>query len=48
VWQQRSSVENKINHEKDHVCNSFNATFFGVHLDAPASVKKQCRHLGSG
>ena len=48
VWQQRSSVENKIDHEKNHVCNSFDATFFGVHLDAPDSVKKKCRHLGSG
>jgi mannitol-specific phosphotransferase system IIBC component len=46
VWQQRSSVENKINHDKNHVCNSFNATFFGIHLDAPSSVKKKCRHLG--
>jgi hypothetical protein len=46
VWQQRSSVENKINHEKKHVCNSFDATFFGIHLDAPSSVKKKCRHLG--
>jgi len=48
VWQQRSSVENKIDHEKNHVCNSFDATFFGVHLAAPDSVKKKCRHLGSG
>jgi hypothetical protein len=46
VWQQRSSVENKINHEKNHVCRSFDATFFGIHLDAPTSVKKKCRHLG--
>ena len=38
VWQQRSSIEDKI---KSHNCN-FNATFFGIHLDAPQSVIKNC------
>jgi hypothetical protein len=45
VWQQRSSVENKINHAKRGACN-FSATFFGIHLDAPDSVRNKCIHFG--
>jgi hypothetical protein len=36
VWQQRSSIENKI-HSKN--CD---LTFFGMHLDPPDSLKKHC------
>jgi hypothetical protein len=39
VWQQRTHIEDEINKNK---CN-LSATFFGVHLDAPASVKQACR-----
>ena len=39
VWQQRTHVENSINNHSCHL----NATFFGVHLDAPSSVQKACR-----
>ena len=39
VWQQRGHVENEVN---KHACN-LNATFFGVHVDAPDSVKQACR-----
>src|ERR1700754_81148 len=44
VWQQRSSVENKINDAKRPVCH-FDATFFGFHLDPQSSihVRKKCR-----
>ncbi|MDT4923410.1 MAG: hypothetical protein QOG01_1123 [Pseudonocardiales bacterium] len=38
VWQQRSSIQDKIN---SHKCD-LNATFFGIHLDAPQSVKDAC------
>lgn len=44
VWQQRSSVQNKINEARRHACH-FDATFFGVRLDAPASIRKRCRHV---
>lgn len=36
VWQQRTSIEHKIN---THNCN---LTFFGVHLDPPDSLKQYC------
>jgi hypothetical protein len=36
VWQQRSSIENKIS---EHKCN---LTFFGMHLDPPDSLTKYC------
>lgn len=36
VWQQRTSIENKI---KAHKCN---LTFFGVHLNPPDSLKQFC------
>jgi membrane protein implicated in regulation of membrane protease activity len=36
VWQQRSSVEHKIDQQK---C-SF--TFFGMHLDVPDSLRRHC------
>ena len=39
VWQQRNHVRDAVNM---HACN-LNATFFGVHVDAPASVKQACR-----
>ena len=39
VWQQRTHVQDQIN---SHKCD-LNATFFGVHLDAPESVKQRCR-----
>jgi hypothetical protein len=37
VWQQRTSVENKI---KDNACGGY--TFFGIHLDPPDDVQKAC------
>lgn len=44
VWQQRGHVKDQIN---SHKCD-LNATFFGIHLDAPDSVKRQCNtRLGS-
>lgn len=39
VWQQRTSVQDKIS---KHKCD-LSATFFGLHLDAPADVQKYCR-----
>ena len=39
VWQQRGHVQDKIN---SHKCD-LNATFFGIHLDAPDSVVKECQ-----
>jgi len=38
VWQQRTHIKDEINTNK---CN-LHATFFGIHLDAPDSVKKAC------
>jgi protein-S-isoprenylcysteine O-methyltransferase Ste14 len=38
VWQQRTSIQDSIN---AHKCD-LSATFFGIHLDAPASVKQAC------
>jgi protein-S-isoprenylcysteine O-methyltransferase Ste14 len=40
VWQQRTHIKDEINTNK---CN-LHATFFGVHLDAPDSVKQACRN----
>lgn len=39
VWQQRTHIQDKIN---KNACD-LNATFFGIHLDAPASVKQACQ-----
>jgi hypothetical protein len=36
VWQQRSSIEDKIG---KHQCS---LTFFGMHLDPPDSLNKYC------
>jgi hypothetical protein len=38
VWQQRGHVKDEIN---SHKCD-LKATFFGIHLDAPDSVRQQC------
>jgi hypothetical protein len=38
VWQQRGHVQDEFN---KHKCD-LNATFFGIHLDAPQSVKDVC------
>lgn len=38
VWQQRGHVKDQVN---EHKCD-LNATFFGVHLDAPDSVRQFC------
>jgi Na+(H+)/acetate symporter ActP len=38
VWQQRGHVKDQIN---THKCD-LNATFFGVHLDPPDSVRQFC------
>ena len=40
VWQQRTHIKDEINTNK---CN-LHATFFGIHLDAPDSVKQACRN----
>jgi uncharacterized membrane protein (DUF4010 family) len=40
VWQQRTHIKDEINTNK---CN-LQATFFGIHLDAPASVKQACHN----
>lgn len=37
VWQQRTHVKDQIENCK------FSTTFFGVHLDAPDSVKQECQ-----
>lgn len=39
VWQQRGKVEDEIN---SRTCN-LDATFFGIHLDPPDSVREACR-----
>ncbi len=39
VWQQRNHVRDEVN---THACN-LSATFFGVHVNAPASVQQACR-----
>ena len=39
VWQQRGHVKDQVN---SHKCD-LNATFFGVHLDAPDSVRQACQ-----
>jgi hypothetical protein len=38
VWQQRTHIEDSIN---KRACN-LGATFFGIHLDAPQSVRSAC------
>jgi ABC-type iron transport system FetAB permease component len=40
VWTQRNHVENSFD---KHKCD-LNATFFGIHLNAPNSVKQACRN----
>lgn len=43
VWQQRGSIEHKIDQK---VCPP-SLSFFGVHIDAPHSLKRYCRtHRG--
>jgi hypothetical protein len=37
VWQQRSSIEHKIN------TRNCNLTFFGMHLDPPDSLRQHCK-----
>jgi Na+/proline symporter len=39
VWQQRGHVKDSFD---KHKCD-LNATFFGIHLDAPNSVKQACK-----
>jgi protein-S-isoprenylcysteine O-methyltransferase Ste14 len=39
VWQQRTHVKDKLN---AHKCD-LKATFFGVHLDVPNSVRQACK-----
>jgi ABC-type iron transport system FetAB permease component len=39
VWTQRTHVENSFD---KHKCD-LNATFFGIHLNAPDSVKQACK-----
>ena len=43
VWQQRGHVQDEFSKNK---CN-LSATFFGVHLDAPDSVKRACQNQTS-
>lgn len=43
VWQQRSSIENKINTDSCHL----SGTFFGVHVKAPPDVVKACQKVRS-
>jgi protein-S-isoprenylcysteine O-methyltransferase Ste14 len=43
VWQQRTHIKDEVNKNK---CN-LSATFFGVHLNAPDSVKQACRSKSS-
>jgi len=42
VWQQRGHIEDRVNSK---VCDT-NATFFGIHVDAPDSVRKACANRG--
>ena len=44
VWQQRGSIEHDINQK---ACPP-NYSFFGIHVDAPRSVKHYCRTHRSG
>lgn len=39
VWQQRTSIADSVN---THKCD-LSASFFGMHVDAPADVKRYCR-----
>jgi protein-S-isoprenylcysteine O-methyltransferase Ste14 len=39
VWQQRTHVKDQIDSCK------LSTTFFGVHLDAPDSVKRKCQQV---
>lgn len=39
VWQQRGKVEDEIN---SRTCKLDQATFFGIHVDAPDSVRQAC------
>ena len=38
VWQQRSSIQDKVNTK---ACK-LGTTFFGVHVDVPSSVRSAC------
>lgn len=42
VWQQRGHVKDEFN---SRVCH-LNATFLGIHLDAPDDVRKKCEING--
>ncbi|WP_375486789.1 hypothetical protein [uncultured Jatrophihabitans sp.] len=44
VWQQRQHVRDAYN---SHSCD-LNATYFGVHLDAPDHVRRACAQRRSG
>lgn len=44
VWQQRGSVQDAID---SHVCPP-KLSFFGVHIDAPDSLKHYCRTHRAG
>ena len=44
VWQQRQHVRDADN---SHSCD-LNATYFGIHLDAPDDVRRACARQGSG
>jgi hypothetical protein len=39
VWQQRSSIENAVENCKT------NLSFFGVHVDVPQHVRRDCRSV---
>jgi protein-S-isoprenylcysteine O-methyltransferase Ste14 len=41
VWQQRTHIKDKFDK-----CDT-QATFFGIHLDAPQSIKDKCQRLHS-
>ena len=43
VWQQRTHIKDEINSNK---CN-LQATFFGIHLDVPDSVRQACENHSS-
>jgi protein-S-isoprenylcysteine O-methyltransferase Ste14 len=40
VWQQRTHVKDQLN---SHKCD-LKATFFGIHLDVPDSVRRACQN----
>ena len=44
VWSERSSIQNKVDDFKNgHVAScQFDKTFFGIHVQAPASLVAEC------